>query len=253
MLSIRRLLPATAAVAMLAGAAPSASAAAVKNVVLVHGAFADGSGWKAVYEILKKDGYSVSIVQEPETSLADDVAATRRVLAQQSGPAILVGHSYGGAVITGAGTAPNVAGLVFVAAVAPDKGESVGQLLNSIKPATNGGRPTQDGYIFLDPAEFRADFAADLPAAQTELMARSQVPVSAAAFTAPTVDVAWKDKPSWAIVATEDKAINPDLERSLYKRANAQVTEIKASHAVYISHPREVAKVIEQAAQQAAK
>jgi len=175
------------------------------------------------------------------------------VLAQQSGPAILVGHSYGGAVITGAGTDPKVAGLVYVAAFQPDVGESVAQLATGTKAATNGARPSADGFLFLDPTEFHADFAADLPVAQTDLMARSQVPVSVAAFTAPALDAAWKNKPSWAIVATEDKAINPDLERSMYKRSNATVTEIKSSHAVYISHAREVAKVIEQAAQHAAK
>ena len=175
------------------------------------------------------------------------------MLAQQSGPAILVGHSYGGAVITGAGTDPKVAGLVYVAAFQPDVGESVAQLATGTKAATNGARPSADGFLFLDPTEFHADFAADLPVVQTDLMARSQVPVSVAAFTAPALDAAWKNKPSWAIVATEDKAINPDLERSMYKRSNATVTEIKSSHAVYISHAREVAKVIEQAAQHAAK
>jgi len=232
----------------------SAYADTAKNIVLVHGAFADGSGWQAVYKILKKDGYNVSLVQEPETSLADDVAATRRVLEQQTGPTILVGHSYGGAVITGAGTDSKVVGLVYVAAFAPEKGESAYTLATSVTPPSNGIRPTKDGYLFLDPNEFHADFAADLPEAQADFMAHNQVPVNgAAAFSAPSLEAAWKTKPSWAIVAVNDKAINPDLERTMYKRANAKVTEIKSSHAVYISHPAEVAKVIEEAAQSAAK
>ncbi len=253
MLFVRTMLSASTALAMMAGVATTAVAAPAKNVVLVHGAWADGSGWKAVYDILRRDGYGVSIVQEPETSLADDVAATRRVLEQQPGPTILVGHSYGGAVITGAGSAPNVVGLVYVAAFQPDKGESVAQLSGSVKEPTNGARPTKDGYIFLDPAEFRADFAADLPAAEADFMAHSQVPLSVAAFTAPELEAAWRDKPTWAIVATDDKAINPDLERSMYKRSQQHVTEIKSSHAVYISHPREVARIIEQAAENSAE
>ena len=221
---------------------------AIKNVVLVHGAFVDGSGWKAVADILRKDGYTVSIVQPPETSLDDDVSATQRVLDQQDGPAVLVGHSYGGAIITEAGNHPNAQRLVYVAALQPDAGESAGQLLSGKPAASNDIAPSKDGFLFLAPAQFHDDFAADLPRAQTDIMALSQVPVSAKAITAVIQSPAWKTKPSYAIVATQDHAINPDLERSMYSRSHSRTTEIESSHAVYISHPRAVAKVIEEAA-----
>jgi pimeloyl-ACP methyl ester carboxylesterase len=243
---------ASAAVALLSAALAPARAEPVKNIVLVHGAFADGSGWRGVADILAKDGYTVSIVQEPETSLADDVAATNRILDRQSGPAVLVGHSYGGAVITEAGNNAHVVSLVYVAAFAPDEGEKLGPLLGSIAPAQNSIAPTADGYLLIDPAKFPADFAADLPAAEAQFMAISQVPVNASALGTPITAPAWKTKPSYGIVATQDREINPDLERSMYKRAGAKVTEIKGSHAVFISKPDDVARVIEQAAKASA-
>jgi pimeloyl-ACP methyl ester carboxylesterase len=243
---------AAAAVALLSAAvAPARAAEPGKNVVLVHGAFADGSGWKPVADILRQDGYTVSIVQEPETSLADDVAATNRILDRQSGPAVLVGHSYGGAVITEAGNNAHVASLVYVAAFAPDEGEKLGPLLGSIAPAQNSIAPTADGYLLIDQAKFPADFAADLPAAEAQFMAISQVPINGSILGTPITAPAWKTKPSYGIVATQDREINPDLERSMYKRAGAKVTEIKGSHAIFFSQPRAVANVIEQAARSA--
>jgi pimeloyl-ACP methyl ester carboxylesterase len=237
------LLSATAATAQV----PSADSA--KNVVVVHGALADGSGWKSVSDILTRDGYKVTIVQEPETTLADDVAATQRVLDQQDGPTILVGHSYGGTVITQAGGDPKVKALVYVAAVVPEVGESTAQLAMSIPAASNDIHPTHDGFLMLDPAKFPEDFAADVPLPVANFMARSQVLVAGAAFTAPVTSAAWHDKPSYGVVPTADRILNPKLERSLYKRANAKVTEVKgSSHAVFLSHPRVVADVIEQAA-----
>ena len=244
---------AAAVVALLSAAIAPAWAEPVKNIVLVHGAFADGSGWKPVAQILRKDGYTVSIVQEPETSLADDVAATNRILDRQSGPAVLVGHSYGGAVITEAGNNAHVASLVYVAAFAPDEGEKIGPLLGSIAPAQKSIGPTADGYLLIDPAKFHADFAADVPAAVAEFMAISQVPVNGSILGTPTTAPAWKTKPSYGIVATQDREINPDLERSMYKRAGAKMTEIKGSHAVFISKPNDVARVIERAAKASAQ
>jgi pimeloyl-ACP methyl ester carboxylesterase len=253
MTKFRSLLAATAslAAAFSVTAAHAAPAGAVKNVVLVHGAFADGSGWKPVADILIKDGYTVSVVQEPETSLEDDVAATNRILDLQDGPAVLVGHSYGGAIITEAGANSHVSSLVYVAAFQPDEGESLLSLNSKMPAASKGIAPTKDGYLFLDPKVFHADFAADVPKAQADFMAISEVPVSIKAFTANITSPAWKVKPSYAIVSTDDRAINPELERFMYKRANSVVTEIKASHAVYISQPRAVADVIERAAQAA--
>ncbi|WP_206240073.1 alpha/beta hydrolase [Novosphingobium terrae] len=239
----------TGSIAGTANAAPAAGT--VRNVVLVHGAFADGSGWKPVADILRQDGYTVSIVQEPETSLADDVTATTRILDRQSGPAVLVGHSYGGAVITEAGNHANVASLVYVAAFAPAEGEKLLPLLTSIPPAANSIAPTKDGYLLIDQAKFPADFAADVKLADAQFMAASQVPVAGASFGTPVTAPAWKAKPSFGIVATQDRMINPDLERMMYKRAGAKVTEIKGSHSVFISQPRAVANVIEQAAQSA--
>jgi pimeloyl-ACP methyl ester carboxylesterase len=229
--------------------ASSASPAAAKNIVIVHGALADGSGWRSVADILTRDGYKVSIVQEPQTTLADDVAATNRIIDQQNGPTILVGHSYGGAVITQAGGNAKIKALVYVAAVVPDVGESTAKLAMSIPPASNDIHPTRDGYLMLDPAKFPADFAADVPPAEARFMAHSQVLVSGAAFTTPVTAAAWHDKPSYGIVPTADRILNPNLERSLYKRAHAKIVEVKgSSHAVFLSHPREVAEVVEQAA-----
>lgn len=250
MTNISRLLSSALSFAALAAVAPAtaAPAGAVKNIVLVHGAFADGSGWKAVADILTADGYSVSIVQPPETSLDDDIAATNRVLDQQDGPAILVGHSYGGAIITGAGNNTHVKALVYVAAFQPDVGESIAGLGAKMPPAGTGIVPSADGFLFIDRGQFRADFAADVDPAVTDLMARSQVPLSLKAARAPATAPAWKVKPSYAIVATQDHSINPDLERFMYKRAGSITAEIASSHAAYISQPKAVAAVIEQAA-----
>lgn len=224
-------------------------AGAVKNVVLVHGAFADGSGWRAVSDILTKDGYNVSVVQPPETTLDDDIAATNRVLDAQDGPTVLVGHSYGGAIITGAGANAHVKSLVYLAAFQPDAGESLASLAGSKPPAGAPLKPSPDGFLYIDPSAFHADFAADLPAAEASFMARSQVGLSVKAATAVATSPAWKSKPSFAVVATHDRAINPDLERWMYRRSHSVVIELPSSHVVYMSHPAEVAALIERAAQ----
>jgi pimeloyl-ACP methyl ester carboxylesterase len=231
--------------------AHAAPAGGIANIVLVHGAFADGSGWKPVADILRKDGYNVTVAQPPLTSLEDNVAATKRILDRQKGPVILVGHSYGGAIISAAGNDASVVSLVYVAALVPDEGEVLGAMLQSKPGASTGVAPSNDGYLFLDPAVYGADFAGDLPKAEADFMARSQMPVAAKAFGTPVGAPAWKTKPSYGIVATQDRIINPDLERSMYKRAKAQVTEIKGSRVVFISQPRAVAEVIERAARDA--
>ncbi len=220
----------------------------IKNVVLVHGAFADGSGWEAVFNILKKDGYTVSVVQHPETSYAEDLKATKAVIDRQSGPVVLVGHSYGGAVITEAGNHPKVAALVYIAAFALDTGESCAAIEQALPPASTGFKQTADGYFYIDHAVFHADFAADLPEAKAAFMAESQVVISADSFTAPVKTPAWKSKPTWYMVATADRSINPDQERMMAKRANAKTVEVKSSHVAYMSHPAETAKLIEEAA-----
>jgi len=227
----------------------------IRNIVLVHGAWADGSGWKGVYEILVRDGYNVSIVQEPETSFKDDVAAVKRVLAQQDGPCILVAHSYGGAVITEAGTDPSVAGLVYVAAHMPDAGENeadLGKRFPSDLSKSTAIKTTEDGFTYLDPAQFREFFAADLSVEQAAFMARSQVFNAAANFKAVITTPAWRSKPSWMLVPTKDRTINPDLERWYAARAKSQKVEVAgASHSVYVSRPKEVAALIEEAASHA--
>jgi len=229
----------------------------IRNIVLVHGAWADGSGWKGVYDILVKDGYNVSIVQEPETSFTDDVAATKRVLAQQDGPCILVGHSYGGAVITEAGTDSSVAGLVYIAAHMPDAGENEaddGKRFPSDLSKSGAIKKTADGFTYLDPAQFHEYFAADLSVEQAAFMARSQVPNLGDNFKAVITTAAWRSKPSWMLVAGADRAINPDLERWYATRANSHKVEVAgASHAVYVSMPKEVADVIESAARAVSK
>jgi pimeloyl-ACP methyl ester carboxylesterase len=231
-------------------AAESGAVDAVKNIVLVHGANTDGSGWRGVYDILKKDNFHVSVVQEPLTGLSDDVAATQRVIDQQDGPVILVGHSYGGTVITVAGADPKVRAMVYVAALQPDVGETTNQLASSIpgEIPSSDVKPTKDGFLFIDPAKFAADVATDLPLAQADYMASSQMPVAAAAFDAKVTVAAWHDKPSYGIVATADRALNPKLAHWMYKRSGAKITELKASHLVYISQPAAVASVIEKAA-----
>jgi pimeloyl-ACP methyl ester carboxylesterase len=229
-------------------ATQAASAAPLKNVVLVHGFFADGSGWKGVADILTRDGYTVAVVQQPETSLADDVDATIRAVDAQEGRSILVGHSYGGMVITEAGKHPRVAGLVYVAAFQPDAGESLKDLADKMPPATKGIKATPDGHLVFDAALFHADFAADLSAADARFMALSQVTPAVQAATASVSQAAWKTKPSWAIVSRDDRTVNPDLERFMAKRAGSSMIEIAGSHVAFITHPAQVAKVIEQAA-----
>ena len=250
MIQLKTVLLLTAPLGAFAAALPAqvVAAPAAKNVVLVHGAFVDGSGWKAVADILTKDGYTVSIVQPPETSLDDDIAATNRVLNLQDGPVVLVGHSYGGAIITGAGSNAHVKSLVYVAAFQPDSGESIASLGGSKPPAGAPLKPSPDGFLYIDPASFHADFAADLPAAEAEFMVRSQVGLSVKAATATATSPAWKTKPSFAVVATLDRSINPDLERWMYQRSHSEVIELPSSHAVYMSHPAQVAALIEKAA-----
>ncbi|CAA9237408.1 MAG: Miscellaneous; Hypothetical/Global homology [uncultured Cytophagales bacterium] len=232
-----------------------AQAQGSKNVVLVHGAFADGSGWKAIYQILVAKGYRVTIVQNPATSLEDDVNATTAALDQQDGPAILVGHSWGGVVITEAGNHPKVAALVYVAAFQPDQGESALQLFQSAPPAPENGvlPPDEKGMVYYDQAKFHAGFCADLGKEEAQFMAASQVPLFAKGFTTPVNDPAWKNKPVYGVIATQDKSINPDILYRTYKRSNTIVTEVAGSHAVYISQPKRVAEVIIQAAKQPVK
>ena len=233
-------------------AAGQAQAAPVHNIVLVHGAFVTGAGWKPVYDILVKDGYHVSVAQHPLTSVEADVAAVERVLQMQDGPAILVGHSYGGAIITQAGNDAHVAGLVYIAAHALDEGETEAANGKLFPNATKAVKKTDDGFLYLDPAHYPADFAADLPEAQAEFEAQAQALTAAAVFTTPAHNPAWKTKPSWYAVATLDRIINPDLERMYAKRAHSHTIEVEgASHSVYESHPKEVAALIEDAANHA--
>jgi pimeloyl-ACP methyl ester carboxylesterase len=228
---------------------------AVKDIVIVHGALADASGWRAVHDILTKDGFHVTIVEEPLTGLAEDVEATRRVIDQQSGPVVLVGHSYGGSVITDAGADPKVSALVYVGALQPEVGEASGPLLSKFAPpnanspmmaASNRG--TENKFLFLPPAKFRENFAADVPAADAQFMADSQQQLAQRALAAPITAAAWHTKPSYAILTTQDHMVNPQLQRWMYQRSGAKVTEVNASHAVFVSHPDTVARVIEAAA-----
>lgn len=220
----------------------------IKNIVLVHGAWADGSGWEGVHRILTEAGFYVTIVPNPNTSLSDDVNITKAVLSLQNGPVVLVGHSYGGAIITEAGDHPNVKALVYVAAFVLDAGESLLKMLQGAPPDPDSPiLPAADGFIWLDRARFHANFCADVSPSKAKFMADSQVPAGLAAFGTDLTVAAWKTKKSWYIVATEDRMIPPDAARGMAKRANAQVTEIKASHVVYISHPGEVANVIKKA------
>jgi pimeloyl-ACP methyl ester carboxylesterase len=227
----------------------------MKNIVLVHGGFVDGAGWEGVYKILKKRGYNVSVVQNPTISLQDDVKATKRILAAQDGPAILVGHSYGGAVITEAGTHPNVAALVYITAFAPDKGESVGTLIKDPPPGAPVPPilPPQDGFLFLDKKAFLASFAGDVEPEKAAFMADSQVPWGIEAINGAISEPAWRTKPSWYLVVTEDKMIPPDAQRAMSRRAGSKVVEVKGSHAIYVSQPQAVAAVIEEAATAKAK
>jgi len=225
--------------------------ATIKNVVLVHGGFVDGSGWEGVYQMLKKDGYNVSIVQNPTLSLADDVAATKRIIAMQDGPVILVGHSYGGVVITEAGNDPKVERLVYNAAFAPDKGESVDALIKDPPPGAPVPPilPPQDGFLFLDKEKFYASFAADVDAKLASFMAESQVPWGLGALSGTITEPAWRNKPSWYLIATEDKMIPPAAQQFMSKRAGSTIAESRGSHAIYVSQPRAVASLIERAAE----
>src|SRR5271165_694665 len=229
-----------------AGPAPSNG---IKNVVLVHGAFADGSGWDAVAKILEKDGYTVSIAQPPETSYADDQKYTRAAIDAMGGPVVLVGHSYGGSIISEAGNDPNVAALVYIAAFALDEGESCASIEQAVPQASTAFKADSNGNWWIEQEHFVADFAADIPPAVSHYMAIAQVPISTDAFTHKVTNPAWKTKPTWYMVASEDRSINPIQERMMAKRAHAKTVEIGgASHVAYMSHPKEAVKLIEEAA-----
>jgi len=227
----------------------------VKNVVLVHGAFADGSGWKGVYQVLTKKGYQVTIVQNPLSSLEDDVAATNLILDKQDGPVILVGHSWGGAVITQAGVHSKVVGLVYVAAFQPDQGESAFTWFSSMPPLPENGvnPPDEKGFVYYSKEKYHAGFCADLSKEESDFMYASQGAFAGKSFATPLTQIAWKTKPSFGIVATEDKSIRPEIEEKMYQRSSTKFTKIKGSHAVYISQPEAVAKIIIEAAESASK
>lgn len=233
------------------GTSTSAMAAPVKNIVLVHGFFADGSGWQGVAKILTRDGYNVAVVQEPETTFEEDVKVTTRAIDGFDGSSILVGHSYGGMVITEAGGHDKVAGLVYVSAFQPDVGESLLKLVKQTPPAGESIKATADGYLYVDPAQFHADFAADVPADEARFMAMSQVMPTVKTAGTPVTHAAWKNKPSWAVITTADRTVNPELQRFMAARAGSTVVSINGSHASFIAYPEQVAKVIEQAAAQA--
>jgi pimeloyl-ACP methyl ester carboxylesterase len=234
--------------ATLNAAAAGPAATGIKNVALVHGAFADGSGWEAVAKILEKDGYTVSVAQPPETSYADDQRYTKVAIDAMGGPVVLVGHSYGGSVITEAGNHPKIAALVYIAAFALDEGENCASIEQALPQASKAFKPDSNGNWWIEQEHFAADFAADVPPAVSHFMAESQVPISTDAFTHKVTNPAWKTKPTWYLVATEDRSINPDQERMMAKRANAKTVEVNASHVAYMSHPKETAKLIKEAA-----
>ena len=244
------LAAAAASLALATAPAHAGPAAAVKSIVLVHGGFVDGSGWLDVYKTLRKDGYNVTIVQNPTNSLADDVAVTKRAVAAADGKVILVGHSYGGVVVSEAGTDPKVAGLVYIAAFAPDKGESVNSLIANPPPGAPVPPilPPKDGYLFLDSTKFAASFAADVRPEVAQFMAASQVPWGVEALQGAVTAPAWRVKPSWYLVAKDDKMIPPPAQRQMAARAGAKVEEVAGSHAVYVSKPAAVAAIIEKAA-----
>ena len=250
--SIMALSTALAAISFGAGA-KDASAVSAKNVVLVHGALTDGSTWRGVYDILTKDGFNVRVVQQPLTGLADDVAATKRVIDNLEGPVVLVGHSYGGTIITVAGADPKVTALVYVAALQPEVGETTNQLSSS-KPGKvpkSDLTVSPDGFVFFDAVKFPTDVAADVPLTAARYLAKAQMPIAAAAFDVPVKVAAWHDKPSYGVIAMDDLELNPALARWMYERSGTKVTEIKGSHLVYVSQPRAVARVIETAARAA--
>jgi pimeloyl-ACP methyl ester carboxylesterase len=239
---------AIAAPALASAGIPDVVTVGAKNVVLVPGAFVDGSSFRAIHDQLWLRGYKVTVAQQPHSTLDDDVAAVREAIEAQDGPVVLVGHSYGGSVISIAGTNDKVKALVYIAAFQPEAGESAAQLVGTRPAPNNDVKSTRDGHLYLDPAKFREDFAADLPPNRTNFMSIAQVKITQAAFTAPGWAAAWHDKPTYAILTTEDRALNPDLQRWMYKRAGSKVTELKASHAVQLSQPEAVAKVIVDAA-----
>src|SRR6266852_5397104 len=248
-LHVVAILAATLAAGTLEPAsAQSASKAAIKNVVLVHGAFADGSGWDAVAKILEKDGYTVSVAQPPETSYADDQKYTKAAIDAMGGPVVLVGHSYGGSIISEAGNDPNVAALVYIAAFALDEGESCASIETAVPQASKAFKPDSNGNWWIEQDHFAADFAADIPPAESHYMAISQVPISTDSFTHKVTSPAWKNKPTSYMVASGDRSINPQQERMMAKRAKAKTVEVNASHVAYMSHPKETAKLIEEAA-----
>ncbi|HEY3694892.1 alpha/beta hydrolase [Phenylobacterium sp.] len=252
MTKLRTVFASAVAVLLAASLSPAQAAPAVpvKNVVLVHGGFVDGAGWRGVYDILKKDGFNVSIVQNPTISLAGDVAATREVVDAQGGPVILVGHSYGGVVITEAGTNPNVAGLVYITAFAPDKGESVNSLIANPPPGAPVPPilPPKNGYLYLDKAKFPASFAGDVDAKTAAFMADSQVPWGVEALGGQVTEPAWKSKPSWYLRVTDDRMIPLPAQQAMSKRAGSTIVEVAGSHAIYVSNPKAVAAIIEKAA-----
>jgi pimeloyl-ACP methyl ester carboxylesterase len=255
---ITKLYAAAALAATLMGAtlllertvkvAAAAAPAGIKNVVLVHGAFADGSGWEAVAKILEKDGYAVSVAQPPETSYADDQKYTKAAIDAMGGPVVLVGHSYGGSIISEAGNDPNVAALVYIAAFALDEGDSCASIEQALPQASKAFKPDSNGNWWIEQNHFAADFAADISPSESHYMAISQVPISTDSFTHKVTSPAWKTKPTWYMVATADRSINPDQERMMAKRAKAKTVEVNASHVAYLSHPKETAKLIEEAA-----
>jgi pimeloyl-ACP methyl ester carboxylesterase len=239
------------AILLLEGTVRVAAAApptGIKNVVLVHGAFADGSGWEAVAKMLEKDGYTVSVAQPPETSYADDVNYTKAAIDAMDGSVVIVGHSYGGSIITEAGNDPKVSALVYIAAFALDEGESCASIEQALPQASKAFKPDSNGNWWIEQDQFAADFAADVPPAVSHFMAQSQVPISTDSFTHKVASPAWKTKPTWYMVATADRSINPDQERMMAKRAKAKTIEVNASHVAYMSHPKETVKLIEEAA-----
>jgi pimeloyl-ACP methyl ester carboxylesterase len=244
------LTAALIATSLLLGSSEKVVAAptGIKNVVLVHGAFADGSGWEAVSKILEQDGYTVSVAQPPETSYAEDQKYTKAAIDAMGGPVVLVGHSYGGSIITEAGNNPNVAALVYIAAFALDEGESCASIEQAVPQASKAFKADSSGNWWIEQAHFAADFAADVPPAVSHIMAISQVPISTDSFTHKVTNPAWKSKPTWYMVATADRSINPNQERMMAKRAHAKTVEVTASHVAYMSHPKETAKLIEEAA-----
>src|ERR1700726_2258355 len=254
---MKKIYGVVALVAMLMGATlllertvkvAAAAPTGIHNVLLVHGAFADGSGWEAVAKILEKDGYTVSVLQEPETSYAEDQKSAKAAIDAMDWPVVLVGHSYGGSLITEAGNHPKVAALVYIAAFELDAGESCASIEQAVPQASKAFKPDANGNWWIDQPHFAADFAADIPPAQAHFMAISQLPISTDAFTHKVTTPAWKTKPSWYMVATKDRSINPDQERMMAKRANAKTIEVDSSHVAYISHAKETAKLIGEAA-----